>query len=284
MGRISSYPDGAGIYKLTCKISGKLYIGKTVNFRVRMSNHKSEKKDKHGHLQNAVRKYGWDSFDVEILEIFENFDKHNEDHRLSILQKEADYIKLYNSTNRDIGYNICEHSTDRTGIPVSAETKEKIRQYNLKNPNRCMLGKTPSDETKEKLRQANLGKTMSIESRMKLSQSKLGKPNNAYSNPANVGKMGMSGKKHSSESIEKMRQAQLGKPKTGKARKGYRKCSDEMKNKLRLTNTGQKRSEETKEKMRLAKLGKKRSEETLEKIRQTKLRNLNNEEMVEEIK
>ena len=211
MGRTSKYPLEAGIYKLKCVESGKIYIGKTVNFRERMSGHRTNKKDKNGYLQNAVRKYGWNSFEVEILEIFENFDKSNLAHRESILQKEAGYIKLYNSTDRMIGYNFCKHSSDRTGIPLSEEHKEKLRQYNLKNPPIGMRGKKHSEETKEKLRQANLGKKQSPESIEKTRQAKLGKPNPAYSNPDNIGKMGMCGRKHSPESIEKMRQSKIGK-------------------------------------------------------------------------
>jgi group I intron endonuclease len=258
MGRTSSYPPGAGIYKLICVNNDKLYIGKTVDFRKRMSAHRANKKDKNGYLQNAVRKYGWGSFEVEILEIFEDFDKNNEEHKVSILQKEADYIELYKSTDRTIGYNICKHSTDRTGVPTSEVTKEKLRQYNLKNPPIGMRGKKHSEATKEKLRQLNLGKKLSPESIEKTRQAHLGKPNNAYLNKNNIGKMGMSGKKHSVESIEKMRQAKLGKyrgemtiikPKHFKP-KHFKKKEENYVH----PNKGRKRSEETKAKMRISRI------------------------------
>jgi hypothetical protein len=47
---------------------------------------------------------------------------------------------------------------------LSPETREKIRQANL--------GKTMSPETREKLRQTQLGRTPSLETRRKISESK----------------------------------------------------------------------------------------------------------------
>jgi group I intron endonuclease len=75
----------AGVYKLECINNGKVYIGKTINFSRRLRDHKnSKRKDR---LQNAIRKHGWDSFSIEILEIVENFDKlEDNDH---LLMREA---------------------------------------------------------------------------------------------------------------------------------------------------------------------------------------------------
>lgn len=72
-----TYPDNAGVYKLTSKINNKIYIGKSVNLRKRMleySNYENLLKGRY-YIQNAIIKHGWDSFTVEVLEIFENFDK-----------------------------------------------------------------------------------------------------------------------------------------------------------------------------------------------------------------
>jgi len=90
------YPTNAGIYKLTCSVNGKIYIGKAVNISSRMANHKYNGRKSIGRcfFENALIKYGWDSFNIEILEIFEDFDKNNDNHKLSIFQKEAEYIKL----------------------------------------------------------------------------------------------------------------------------------------------------------------------------------------------
>ena len=89
------YPKGAGIYKLTCIRNGKVYIGKSVNMYFRLSCHKSCEKKTKGryYFENAIIKYGWDSFNVEILESIDNFDKKNDN--IELLEKESFYIQLF---------------------------------------------------------------------------------------------------------------------------------------------------------------------------------------------
>lgn len=214
MGRQSKYPDGAGIYKLTCSITNKIYIGKAINIRKRIKNHKCMYRclNSKGHLQRAIVKYGWDSFTVEILEIVEDFNKFTDNEEL--LKRESYYIELFDSTNKDIGYNTCKFSTDRTGIPTkhTEEAKEKMRlaalrrTYSEEEKERLRtinIGRTLSDEHREKIRQGNLGKIVSEETRKKLSESSKGKPK-------------------SREAVEKTRQSNLG-----------RKASEETKEKMR---------------------------------------------------
>lgn len=201
MSNHSKYPKEAGVYKLTCNKNGKIYIGKSINIRRRLNQHKyclSRGISKY-YFQYVLLKHGWDSFDVEILEIVENFDKLIDNK--SLLEREAHYIQLFDSTNSEKGYNICKFSTDVTGFPCSESTKLKIG-----NANR---GKIPSEETREKYRQNNLGKKRSIETKNKMSKSKLGNSNNL-------------GKFHSEETKEKMRLAKIG-----------RKHSEESKEKMR---------------------------------------------------
>ena len=213
------YPNKAGIYKITCIDTGKIYIGKAVNLRKRITNHKSCVKTttRKFYFQNALVKHGWDSFIVEILEIFEDFDKVND--KVALLEREAYYIELFDSTNIDKGYNLCKYSTDTTGIPLSEEHKEKLRQ--------AKLGKPMPEHTKECLLQANLGKPRSNETKEKISKARKGMC-------------------FSDETREKMRQARLGKP-----------MSEDNKEKLRQSHLGKKMSDETKEKIRLTKQDKK---------------------------
>lgn len=62
-----------GIYKITNKINGKVYIGQSVNIYQRWQKHKRSAINKsdpkyHYHLYCAFRKYGIEHFDFEILE------------------------------------------------------------------------------------------------------------------------------------------------------------------------------------------------------------------------
>lgn len=81
------------IYKTTNLINGKIYIGQTRT--------KSLTKYKGGgkQLKGAIKKYGWCNFKCEKI-IKGNFNQVLTD------ELEIHYIQLYNSTNKNIGYNI----------------------------------------------------------------------------------------------------------------------------------------------------------------------------------
>jgi group I intron endonuclease len=236
------YPESAGIYKLVCNNNGKIYIGKSTNIYKRINRHKNCSKhvDNRYLLQNAIIKHGWDSFSVEILEIFENF-KSSEDNDY-LLDRESHYIRHFESNNLDKGYNICEYSTDTGGKPLSEDHKEKIRK--------SLLGRKFSEETKQKMRQAQLGKKLSEEQKEKLRRANLGK-------------------KVSDETKEKLRIANTGRVKSPETieKLKNRIYTEEHKEKLRQANLGKKHSDETREKIRKASLGRKHSEEHKEKLR-----------------
>lgn len=185
----------AGIYKLTCSITDKVYIGKSVNIKNRLYAHKHCHKKSRGesYLRNAIMKYGWESFSIEILETVENFDKLKDNDKL--LERESYYIELFDSTDGDKGYNLCKFSNDRTGIPLTEETKRKmsLSRTGQKRSDETKIkmslsskGKAKSDAHKESLRQSNLGKKLSDETKDKIRESILGR-------------------KHSEESKERMR-------------------------------------------------------------------------------
>lgn len=86
------------IYKITNKINNKIYIGQTIRDpEIRFDEHLYETRG-HSRLHNAIQKYGRQNFYYEIIEQPE----------ISQLDTREQYwISFYNSTNDDIGYNIC---------------------------------------------------------------------------------------------------------------------------------------------------------------------------------
>ena len=108
------------IYMHTCTVNGKKYIGQTVNgINRRWTGHKSLSKSNaqpENHFQNAIRKYGSESFMHEVLE---------NNVPIEILgSREAYYIQLHDTYKN--GYNSSpggEH-----GILHSDETKLKMKQ------------------------------------------------------------------------------------------------------------------------------------------------------------
>ncbi len=149
------------IYCITSP-SNKQYIGQTKNYNQRMNRHKNMNDDCIL-LNKAIKTYGWENIKKEIL-ICCNIE-HLDDY-------EKKFIDLYNTLVPN-GYN-CTSGGKGMSKPVSNETKEKLKQANL--------GKKLSEETKEKLRQINLGKIMSDESKVKMSNSKKEMWNNIKEN------------------------------------------------------------------------------------------------------
>ena len=89
------------------------------------------------HFTRAIEKYGWDNFQHIII-----VKGLTEDEAKWL---EIELIKEWDSANRDKGYNI-----SLGGDIVSDETREKLRNVNL--------GRHHSDETKEKLSKVRIGK------------------------------------------------------------------------------------------------------------------------------
>lgn len=136
-----------GIYKFENKINHKIYIGQANNLSQRYKKHKNNINDiSHQEIfYRALRKYGWDNFEYEILEEFYDYDKE----RLNKL--EIYYIKKYNSLNPN-GYNMT-----KGGHFSSENIKVPIRQYSLE-------GKflKEYESISEIIRQLNLSTTSEI--------------------------------------------------------------------------------------------------------------------------
>jgi len=85
------------IYKTTNLLNGKIYIGQDRNNN---KNYLGSGKL----LKKAIKKYGKDNFKKEILEECQSEEDLND--------REVFWISQYNSTNRDIGYNISDGSKE----------------------------------------------------------------------------------------------------------------------------------------------------------------------------
>ena len=108
------------IYKITNKVNGKIYIGRTKRCTsLRFKEHKNSAKREKGMpgcrvLNNAIRKYGENNFTIEILEICSDYE--------TMKKREGELIRDFNSTCRDIGYNL-EHLTENGKEFISEETR-----------------------------------------------------------------------------------------------------------------------------------------------------------------
>lgn len=118
------------IYEVKNNENGKIYIGKTkkhyggesFGIEGRFKHHVTNAHTKSHHndcprLYNAIRKYGKDKFSIRLLMEckLEDCDTN-----------ETEFIKQFNSIDRDIGYNIALGGKGRSIVETSEEIREKI--------------------------------------------------------------------------------------------------------------------------------------------------------------
>ena len=221
MPQLNSNEGSWCVYCHTNIVNGKKYIGITSKNPPELRWGNGEKYIGCNRFFNAINKYGWDSFEHEIL--FEGLCEED------AKQKEIALIKEYRTTDDRFGYNITAGGSGSLGRPTSEETKKKIGDANRGRKcteeqkkkmsermigNKYLLGFHHSEETKRKISEASKGNQymkghhMSEETKKKMSESHKGyvpKP----------------------ETIEKLRQINKG-----------RKASEETKRKISQSKTG----------------------------------------------
>ena len=148
-------PRKAGVYLFTNKINGKFYVGKAFDLYRRMHYHKGKMTGLY--FSHAIQKYGWENFDLEILQEYDKGIDNN-----ILLALETAFIDFYESLSSQNGYNIMLFGTDRTGIKHTPETKLKMSN--------AAKGRILSEEHKEKLRLSHVGIPRSEETKKKISQ------------------------------------------------------------------------------------------------------------------
>ena len=150
------------IYKHVNKTNGKVYIGQTcMTPNSRWRNGKGYIYN--SYFYNAIKKYGWDNF--EHIIVAENLTQDE----ANIMEEEL--IKLYQSTNRDKGYNIMfggnNHAlSEETKSKLSKAAKDRMNNYTeeemreigakisaaLSGENNGFYGKKHTEETRRKMK------------------------------------------------------------------------------------------------------------------------------------
>ena len=180
------------IYMYTNKINGKRYVGQAINFNKRHRCHKNARTDKNNGEYNkpihrALRKYGLDNFDVEIL-------KENLNTQCLLNFYECYYIKKFDLLCKNgKGYNISDGGSN--GNPFAGKTEEERREIRqkqseaMRGENHPMYGNHHSEEVKQKMSESHKGenhpfynKHLSEETKQKLSEAMKGENNPMYDN------------------------------------------------------------------------------------------------------
>lgn len=138
------------IYKITCLVDNKIYIGQTVKkIKTRWTQHLCQVKYVGGsnrkicrYLHTAIKKYGPENFKIEPLYVANSIEDLNE--------KEIFYIKTLNSLAPN-GYNL---QTGGQSRGVSDETRKLLSEKTSGHKN-GMFGKSGSEKQKQWLNEFN---------------------------------------------------------------------------------------------------------------------------------
>ena len=138
------------IYKYTNIHNGKVYIGQTSKSLEDRAQANGSNYRECRRFYNAIEKYGWSSFEAEVLEVVDSQDEAND--------RESYYISFFNSTDDLVGYNISHGGgskvmSDETRQIISRKAKERYRDKTA-NP---MYGKKHSKSALRKQSEKKLG-------------------------------------------------------------------------------------------------------------------------------
>lgn len=247
----------SGVYTITNLVTGRVYVGSSMNIKERWYKHRNDlkgNKHRNSYLQNSWNKYGSKCFKFSIVEILNN----------PIKEELAEYEEAWFQYYKEEGlvYNLRKITWSNLGIklpPHTEETKIKMRNSSPR--------KKLSEEAKENLRRIKKGVPLSEEHKKALSLAKKGKKWSEKAREANKGK------KLSEEHKRNISKGGMG-----------RVNSEEMKEKIRNTLMGHEVSAETREKLRKAKTGIKQSQETINKKIESRKGYRHSQETIEKIR
>lgn len=152
----------SGLYSITNKKDGRIYVGSGVNIAERWRAHrKLLKGTRHTnvHLQNAWNAHGAEAFEFAVILLCGRDEV--------LIQEQKTLDELFATRSRCDIYNIARSATaPMTGLPVSAETRAK-RSAALKGLKR-------SDESRDNMSAAQKGRKLSAETCIRISESKKG--------------------------------------------------------------------------------------------------------------
>lgn len=228
-----------GIYAITNKINGKVYIGSSLSIKDRWRQHVCDLRWNEHHsraLQRAWNKYGADAFHFAIVELVTD--------PATLFDRESHYITLYRSADGKNGYNSLVQGGSARGYKHTDEARRRMSEAQKKIPIevrltycRSFTGRQHTAETKAKMSANSKRVRPTPEQRQRISEVHKGKTISDWHRAISAETCR---KRNSTpEHIEKVRAALKG-----------RKMSEEQKAKLSASTMGRPVTDEAKEKIR----------------------------------
>jgi group I intron endonuclease len=121
-----------GIYMLKNKVNDKIYIGQSTDIDRRMSEHrrsaypeiyaKKSERDSQVPIHRAMHKYGWENFELIILEECE---------KEKLDEREIYWIGYYSSNVREIGYNLTAGGKETLAFKGEKHSQAKLTEKDV---------------------------------------------------------------------------------------------------------------------------------------------------------
>lgn len=150
-----------GVYKITSKSLGKMYIGSSVDIGLREKRHMNNlKNNRHTNhkLQDHYNRFGKEDILFEVVEIVNDVN--------DLIPAEQRWMTVLQTVLN--GFNICPTAGNTLGYRHTDKTKKFL--------SRMQIGKKLSAEQKRKIGNSLMGKIVTEETRRKISESNKGKP------------------------------------------------------------------------------------------------------------
>jgi hypothetical protein len=182
------------LYRITNLINGKVYIGQTVQPDKRWYQHRSDAANPVMIISRAIKKYGANAFEFEIIAGCKTWDDTNDAETLLVQQYNCQVPNGYNVAPGGLNAPKSEEwkqkvSQSLMGHEVTAEARDKISKSHM--------GLIVPDEVRQKIKIGNTGKEVSEETRQLLSK-------------INMGNTNFKGRHHSEEAKQKLVKAAAG--------------------------------------------------------------------------
>lgn len=166
------------IYKHTCLINKKSYIGVTNNLKVRTASHKTPTSACPA-IRNAIQKYGWENFSTELLCTTSDLNEANLLEEQFISSHRTLVPNGYNLKSGGLYQLWSEHmklemSQKRKGVPKSDIHKQKLQQVLIKARQKSVLV-NHTDAANKKRSLTLQGRVITAEHRQKTSKAMTGK-------------------------------------------------------------------------------------------------------------
>lgn len=161
-----------GIYLITNQINGKKYVGMSNNINRRFAEHKHTRNNKNTPLARAFRKYSIENFSFEILQFVDSVKDLAEAEKMWISNIKPEY-NVSDGGLGNLGHSLSEDVKNHLRLLGKIQWASKTdieKQQQIANLTGRKKGYKQSDETKNKLRLANLGKKQSEETIFKKSE------------------------------------------------------------------------------------------------------------------